>query len=322
MSARSVCSGTRPSRYHSVRAISAPPRRPEHCTWMPRAPAFWALCTARFMARRNAAAGELVGDALGDEGGVELGLLDLLDVELHLGVAGDLGQPAAQAVGLGASAPDHDARARGVHVDAQAVAGALDLDPADGRVRQLRHQVVADLPVLDDDVAVLLAIGEPARLPLGGDAEPEPVRVDLLTHQLFSSSASSPASSEAASSSASSASSARSARPLASAGSSASAASSAASISSVARDLVGGCLVHLGVERRLSSSSVGGSAPSWSWSSDRRWVPRPRAPPAAALGDHAAAGLWRRRAHAAAADGWLGAGLDLVEPSRPASGSR
>ena len=50
----SVCSGTRPSRYHSVRAISEPPRRPEHCTRMPRAPAFWAFWTARFMARRNA----------------------------------------------------------------------------------------------------------------------------------------------------------------------------------------------------------------------------------------------------------------------------
>ena len=54
MSARSVCSGTRPSRYHSVRAISAPPSRPEHWTRMPSAPAFWAFCTARFMARRNA----------------------------------------------------------------------------------------------------------------------------------------------------------------------------------------------------------------------------------------------------------------------------
>ena len=54
MSARSVCNGTRPSRYHSVRLISAPPRRPEHWTLMPRAPARWAFCTARFIARRKA----------------------------------------------------------------------------------------------------------------------------------------------------------------------------------------------------------------------------------------------------------------------------
>ena len=107
------------------------------------------------------AAGELVGDALGDQGGVELGLLDLLDVELDLVVAGDLGEAAAEAVGLGATAADDDAGAGGVDVDPQAVAGALDLDPADRGVRQLGHEVVADLPVLDDVVAVLL-VGEPA----------------------------------------------------------------------------------------------------------------------------------------------------------------
>jgi hypothetical protein len=73
-----------------------------------------------------------------------------------------------------------------VHVDPQSVAGALDLDAADGRVRELRHQVVADLPVLDDVVAVLVAVGEPAGLPVGRDAEPEAVRVDLLAHQFTS----------------------------------------------------------------------------------------------------------------------------------------
>ena len=91
--------------------ISAPPRRPLHCTRMPWAPAFIAVCTARFIARRKRdAAGELVGDALRDERGVELGLLDLLDVEVDLRVAGDLEQPGAQAVGLGAAAADDDAR--------------------------------------------------------------------------------------------------------------------------------------------------------------------------------------------------------------------
>ena len=38
MSARKVCSGIRPSRLHSVRAISAPFRRPEARTLMPSAP--------------------------------------------------------------------------------------------------------------------------------------------------------------------------------------------------------------------------------------------------------------------------------------------
>src|SRR3954447_5446815 len=54
MSARSVCSGTRPSEYDSVRAISAPPRRPETWILQPFAPERMALVSARFMARRNA----------------------------------------------------------------------------------------------------------------------------------------------------------------------------------------------------------------------------------------------------------------------------
>src|SRR3954468_12307915 len=53
MSARRVCSGTRPSRYHSVRAISMPFRRPADMILMPCAPRRIAFCMARFMARRN-----------------------------------------------------------------------------------------------------------------------------------------------------------------------------------------------------------------------------------------------------------------------------
>ena len=55
------------------------------------------------------AAGELVGDALGDQRRVELGLLDLLDVEVDLRVAGDLQQTGAQAVRLRATPTDDDA---------------------------------------------------------------------------------------------------------------------------------------------------------------------------------------------------------------------
>ena len=54
MSARSVCSGTRPSEYCSVRAISAPPRRPETWILQPLAPERMALVSERFIARRNA----------------------------------------------------------------------------------------------------------------------------------------------------------------------------------------------------------------------------------------------------------------------------
>ena len=53
MSARSVESGSWPSRYHSVRAISAPPRRPPHWILIPLAPDFIARKIDCFMARRK-----------------------------------------------------------------------------------------------------------------------------------------------------------------------------------------------------------------------------------------------------------------------------
>src|SRR5207342_1858178 len=65
---------------------------------------------------------ELIGHALGDQLAVHLGVLDLEDVELDL-LAGELLQLAADAVRLGATAADHDARAGGVDVDADPVPG-------------------------------------------------------------------------------------------------------------------------------------------------------------------------------------------------------
>ena len=53
MSAFNVWSGTRPSRYHSQRAISMPLSRPDDISLMPCAPSRIAFCIARFIARRN-----------------------------------------------------------------------------------------------------------------------------------------------------------------------------------------------------------------------------------------------------------------------------
>ena len=125
--------------------------------------------------------GQLLGDALRDELRVGLGALDLEDVQLDL-LAGQLLEVAAQAVGLGAAAPDDDARTRGVDVDADAVTRALDLDLGDAGPLHALGEHAADLDVLGHVVGVLL-VGVPARLPVGGDTEAEAVRVDLLAHQ-------------------------------------------------------------------------------------------------------------------------------------------
>src|SRR4030065_146678 len=77
MSARSVCSGTRPSRYHSVRAISPPFKRPGTITFTPRAPRRMALCTARFMARGIQGDADVLGRTL-DNNLAECGVSQLL----------------------------------------------------------------------------------------------------------------------------------------------------------------------------------------------------------------------------------------------------
>src|SRR6478752_8628969 len=128
---------------------------------------------------------QLLGDALGDQLRVDLGVLDLEDVQLHL-LARELLELATDAVGLGAAATDDDAGARRVDVDADAVTRALDLHPRDaGPLHALGHEL-ADRDVLLDVVAVTLtrlgAVGEPPALVLGRDAQAEAVRVDLLTH--------------------------------------------------------------------------------------------------------------------------------------------
>src|SRR5699024_8590543 len=114
------------------------------------------------------AVGELVGNALGDQGGVELGLLDLDDVELHLGVAGDRRDHRPQLVGLDAPPADDDAGTCRVDIDPNLVAGALDLDAADGRRLEPLHDGVADLPVFGEVLGVL-TLAEPAALPVGDD---------------------------------------------------------------------------------------------------------------------------------------------------------
>src|SRR4051794_14040646 len=126
------------------------------------------------------AARQLLGNALGDQLRVDLGVLDLEDVQLDL-LAGELLELATQAVGLGAAATDHDARAGGVDVHAHAVTGALDLDLGDtGPLHALGEQL-ADRDVLAD-VGLVQLVGVPPALVVGGDAQAEPVRVDLLTH--------------------------------------------------------------------------------------------------------------------------------------------
>jgi hypothetical protein len=132
------------------------------------------------------AARKLLRDPLGDELSIQLGLLDLDDVEAHVGrLPVDLGfhvlEVRAQALGLGTAAADHDARPGGMSVDTDALTRALDIDPADAGVRQLAEQVLAD-PQIGLEVVAVLLLGEPPRLPVGVYPKAESVWMNFLTH--------------------------------------------------------------------------------------------------------------------------------------------
>ncbi|GAA2568324.1 hypothetical protein GCM10010409_51880 [Mycolicibacterium diernhoferi] len=66
-------------------------------------------------------------------------------------------------------------------IHADPVTGALDLHIGDAGALQAGGQQATDRDVFLHVVRVLL-VGIPPGLPVGGDAEPEAVRVDFLAH--------------------------------------------------------------------------------------------------------------------------------------------
>src|SRR5215207_7341639 len=135
---------------------------------------------------------KLFRHTLSDELRLRLGVLDLEDVQLDL-LLGQLFQVGADAVGLGATTPDDDARSRGVDINSDSVASPFDLHVGDAGALETGGQKPTDRHVFLDVVLVLL-VGVPPGLPVGGDTEAEAVGIDLLAHYSEPSFASSEAS--------------------------------------------------------------------------------------------------------------------------------
>jgi hypothetical protein len=123
---------------------------------------------------------QLLGHALSHQLCVHLGVLHLEDVQLHL-LAGQLLKVAANAVGLRAAPADDDAGTGSVDVDPDPVHRPLDLYFGDAGPLHAALQQPPDRDVLGDVVFVQL-VGIPPALEVGGDAQPEPVRVHFLAH--------------------------------------------------------------------------------------------------------------------------------------------
>src|SRR5213080_893371 len=183
MSARNVCSGTRPSRYHSERLISAPPSRPPTWTRMPFAPARIAVCTPRRIARRNETRPTSCSAIpCATSGASSSGCLISNTFSWMLSLCVMFFR--SSRMRSTSAPPDHDARTRGVDVDLDAVFTlTFDVDARDAGVGQRLLDVLANANVFLKPRLIRL-VCVPARMPLvvRVRAEAEAVRVDLVTH--------------------------------------------------------------------------------------------------------------------------------------------
>src|SRR3989449_4954471 len=111
---------------------------------------------------------------------VEFRAVHFLNVDVHFAL-GALLHFLLELVDLRALAPDDDARPRRVNAHDQLVRRALDVNRADARALQFLFQLLAELDVFVKKIGVLL-VGIPPRLKRLVVAQPESVRVRLLSH--------------------------------------------------------------------------------------------------------------------------------------------
>lgn len=130
----------------------------------------------------------LLGEGLADQTGVDLGVLDLDDADRDLAAREGL-QVVGQLLDLGTLQANDLAGTRGLDDDGQFLARALDVHIAHGRegrraVEALVH-VLADLVVLDQQLAEQGLGCEPAALVSLGHTDAETEWMDFLSHGVF-----------------------------------------------------------------------------------------------------------------------------------------
>jgi hypothetical protein len=123
---------------------------------------------------------ELQGDRFRHQLRIQLRLVYFLNVDENLAL-GALGQIQLQLLDLRALASDDDAGPRGADGYPQLVAGAIHFDRADAGRLQPLPQRLAQLHIFLQQLRVVL-LGEPAGTPRLVKAQPETVRMNLLSH--------------------------------------------------------------------------------------------------------------------------------------------
>ena len=96
--------------------------------------------------------------------------------------AGHRAQQLLQLLDVAALLADDHARARGIDADPADLGRTLDHHLGDRRLGQRLHDVAADLEILEQQAAVILAFREPAAVPGPVDLQAKPDRRGFLTH--------------------------------------------------------------------------------------------------------------------------------------------
>ena len=125
---------------------------------------------------------ELLGNVLSDELSVHVGIADLDDVELDL-LADHLFHSQTILLDLLAALADDHARPGAVEEDGDDFVAPLDLDLGNTGAVQGLLQVIADLLVLDQQVAHQLVLGVPTGVPILDDTHAQAVGIYFLSHK-------------------------------------------------------------------------------------------------------------------------------------------
>ena len=123
----------------------------------------------------------LLSPSFAHERGIELGLAHLDDVEMQL-ARGQCGKTRAQLLDIRALLADDDTGAGGMDRDAALLVRTLDDDAAHARLLAFLLDELADLQILEQQVAIVLGVGIPAAVPGAVHLQAHTDRIDFVTH--------------------------------------------------------------------------------------------------------------------------------------------
>ena len=124
---------------------------------------------------------QLLSNVFGHQLGVDVGVLDLHDLQVN-GLAQALLQLGAELLDLLAALADNHTGTGAVHIDTDAGVVALDLDLGHAGGVQTLLQLVAELVVLYQEVAHFLIAGIPTGVPVFDDTHAQTVGIHFLSH--------------------------------------------------------------------------------------------------------------------------------------------